>query len=227
MTSTFAQRIKNLMLERGITQAELARQVGTKQQTISYLIRGEEKTQSSRYTAKIASVLGVNPLWLQTGEGDAYAPAISLTQVDLFKDTCQIPIISCEDILKFVANQPFSIKGYLMSGNSSPKNRFAFEIEDNSMAPQFVPGDVVVIESERGPNSGDFVVAKVPKPGDFVVATTDKNVVVLRKYKSRGGGKFELVPCNSDWGSIEGSDDNKDIVKIIGVMFEHRRYYTK
>jgi SOS-response transcriptional repressor LexA len=227
MTSTFAQRIKDLLSERGITQAELARQVGTKQQTISYLIRGEEKTQSSRYTTKIASVLGVNPLWLQSGEGERYAPMISLTQVDMFKDTCQIPIISCEDILKFISNEPFSIKGYLMSGNSSPKNRFAFEIEDNSMAPEFVPGDVVVIEAEKRPISGDYVVAKVPSPGDFVIATTDDNVVVLRKYKSRGADKFELVPCNSDWGSIQGSGSTSESIKIIGVMFEHRRYWTR
>jgi SOS-response transcriptional repressor LexA len=225
--STFAERIKNLIAERGMTQAELARQVGTKQQTISYLIRGAETTQSSRYTAKMATILGVNPLWLQTGEGDPYAPMISMSQVNLFKDTCQIPIIPCKDILKFISNEPFSIKGYLMSGNSSPVNRFAFEIEDNSMAPEFVPGDVVVIQADRDPISGDYVVARVPVPGELVLAQTGDDVVVLRKYKSRGGHKFELVPSNSDWGSIQGADNTPENVRIIGVMFEHRRYWVR
>jgi SOS-response transcriptional repressor LexA len=199
------------MAEKGITQAELARKVGTKQQTISYLIRDESNTQSSRYTTKIANVLGVNPLWLQTGEGEPHAPLLSLTQVNLFKDTCQIPIISCQDILKFLSDEPFGTKGYLMSGTNTPAKKFAFEIEDNSMSPAFAPSDVVVIETDCQ-----------PKPGDFVVAQTPKNLVLLRKFRSRGDG-FELVPENPDWGVSSDSDGTK----IIGVMVEHRRYWKR
>jgi SOS-response transcriptional repressor LexA len=207
----FAERTRQLMDERGMTQAELARQVGTKQQTISYLLRGDGNTQSSRYTTKIASVLGVNPLWLQTGEGEPHAPLLSMTQVNLYKDTRQIPIISYKDILKFLSDEPFSTKGYLMSGTNTPAKRFAFEIEDNSMSPTFAPSDVVVVETDLE-----------PRPGDYVVAKTPKNLVLLRKYRCRGDG-FELVPENPDWGVTSDSDGTV----IVGVMVEHRRYWKR
>ena len=51
---------------------------------------------------------------------------------------------------------------------------------------------------------------------------TPKNLVLLRKYRSRGDG-FELVPENPDWGTSSDSDGTK----IIGVMVEHRRYWKR
>ena len=209
--TNFAQRIKDLIKERGITQAELARQVGTKQQTISYLIRGDSNTQSSRYAAKIASVLGVNPLWLQTGEGQPYDPLLSLSQVDLLKDTCQVPIISLKDVLRFITNEPFSTKGYLMSGTNKPATRFAFEVEDNSNAPQFVPGDIIVVETDLK-----------PIPGDYVVSKANGNGAMLRKYRCKEGN-YELVPDNPDWSAVMGSE----ATEILGVMVEHRRYLKR
>jgi len=50
----------------GFTQRSLAEAVGITQQSIHHLIHRGEK---SAYTAKIAEVLGVNALWLDTGKG--------------------------------------------------------------------------------------------------------------------------------------------------------------
>lgn len=211
-TSTFAQRLRDLLQERGIKQAELAKKVGTKQQTISYLMRSDALTQASRYTTKIADALGVNPMWLQTGEGDQYQPIVPLKQVDLFKDLCQIPIISCQNVLNYLSGKQGCVKGYLMTGISESQSRFAFEVSDNSMSPSFNVGDVVVIDPETS-----------PQPGDFVVANPAQTVVVLRRFRMRDGGGFELVPENKDWNTMIGTE----MSTILGVMVEHRRYWRR
>jgi transcriptional regulator with XRE-family HTH domain len=54
------------MSEQGITQEQLARLSGTHQTTIQRLLAGTAK--QSRKLVLIAQALGVNPLWLETGQ---------------------------------------------------------------------------------------------------------------------------------------------------------------
>lgn len=63
----YSQRLKAARKQAGLTQAELARQVGIDQTSISNLERG--KSQGSSHTVSIASVCGVSPVWLETGVG--------------------------------------------------------------------------------------------------------------------------------------------------------------
>lgn len=65
--TTLAERLRLAMSEADMNQSELARRIGSAPQTIQSLLSGQSK--SSRHGAKIASVLKVNPLWLETGEG--------------------------------------------------------------------------------------------------------------------------------------------------------------
>lgn len=103
---TFGERVRLLLQERGISQAELARRVGTKQQTISYLVKGNGAAQTSRYSAKIADILGVNPLWLQTGEGSqqgtiatAPAPAGTSCIAIEIKEDSMLPVLRAGDLV--------------------------------------------------------------------------------------------------------------------------------
>ncbi len=52
----------------GITQEELGEIVGISQAAISKILLGD--TKKSRFLIGIAMALGVNPHWLETGEGD-------------------------------------------------------------------------------------------------------------------------------------------------------------
>lgn len=53
-----------------MSQAELARRVGAKQQTIQYLCSSAAKKSS--LTVQIAAELSVDALWLATGKGELY-----------------------------------------------------------------------------------------------------------------------------------------------------------
>lgn len=64
---TFGQRIKRLREAAGLKQHELAARCGMGQSAIGNIENG--KRGGSRNLAKLATALGVNPYYLETGEG--------------------------------------------------------------------------------------------------------------------------------------------------------------
>ncbi|NYA48861.1 XRE family transcriptional regulator [Haemophilus haemolyticus] len=63
--TTLAERLKRTLLERNLTQNDLAEMVGTTQGAISNIVKGE--TQKPRNILEIANALGVDPNWLRNG----------------------------------------------------------------------------------------------------------------------------------------------------------------
>ena len=91
---------------------------------------------------------------------------------------------------------------------------FALEIEGDSMSPDYLPGDLVVIEPEWE-----------PRPGDCVAAKNGKQEATFKKYRLRGTDAngndiFELVPINENYPTVR-SDETP--LTVIGVMAELRR----
>ena len=92
---------------------------------------------------------------------------------------------------------------------------FALEIRGDSMAPEILEGDVVVIDPDESPH-----------PGDFVVAKNGDHEATLKQYRPRGTNDqgqeyFELVPLNPVYPAMRSDHHH---VTIIGVMMERRRY---
>jgi transcriptional regulator with XRE-family HTH domain len=64
---SIGSRVKEARKARAISQKELAAKIGTSQPALSLLESGE--SQGTTFLARIASILEVNPLWLETGRG--------------------------------------------------------------------------------------------------------------------------------------------------------------
>ncbi|EJT4817586.1 helix-turn-helix transcriptional regulator [Citrobacter freundii] len=63
----FSERLAQAMKHAGYTQGRLAKNVGMAQSSVNKLLKD---ANGSRKTVEIASVLGVRPEWLSTGEGE-------------------------------------------------------------------------------------------------------------------------------------------------------------
>ena len=63
----FSERLAQAMKHAGYTQGRLAKDVGRAQSSVNKLLKD---ANGSRKTVEIASVLGVRPEWLSTGEGE-------------------------------------------------------------------------------------------------------------------------------------------------------------
>lgn len=206
--AALGSRIRQVLLDKGLTQAELARLIGVKQQTISYICAQDSPATSSRYMGKIAEVLGVNPSWLQYGEGDRYDPVVRIEVNGEELSMRRVPLYTREQLEARVSGKRIKMPLVgLMTDAEVGGDAFAFEINDDSMAPKFLPGDRIVIDPDVQPIPGDYVAAQVA------------GQLVFRKYRSRTGDAFELAPLNEDW-PIVGSKS----AKILGVMAECRSY---
>ena len=61
-------RLKEAMLRKNVSQADLAEAVGISAVAVGKILSGE--TSKSRYIIAIAAALDINPMWLQSGEGE-------------------------------------------------------------------------------------------------------------------------------------------------------------
>ena len=64
---TLGDRLGRVLKERGMSQSELARQVGVRPQAIQYICN--KKAKRSAYVTEIAWILDVSAIWLAIGKG--------------------------------------------------------------------------------------------------------------------------------------------------------------
>jgi SOS-response transcriptional repressor LexA len=88
---------------------------------------------------------------------------------------------------------------------------FALPIMDNSMAPEFGKGDGIVIDPNRKPASGHFV-----------LATSRDNKATFRQYMV-SGKTIVLHPLNPKFKDIELKEGHG--YRIVGVMVESSKKY--
>lgn len=168
-----------------------------------------------------AEFLGVNHKWL-AGER---APMF------LEKDSFQNIVFDCEEITKipildYVQAGMFNTVGYdgvnpisetyTTYKPSKDKSVFGLTVKGDSMLPDFLPGDLLTIDTALTPQPGSFVIAQ---NGDF--ESTFKKYRVIG-YDEFGREEFELVPLNPDYPTLSSL---KHDIEIIGVMVLHMRKY--
>lgn len=92
---------------------------------------------------------------------------------------------------------------------SSAQAKFVV-VPDDSMAPDFQPGDHVLLDPAEAPRAGDVVLVRLPA-GDYY----------LRIYRPRTAQIFEAVPLNPNYQAMSSTTDHAEVA---AVMIEHRRY---
>jgi SOS-response transcriptional repressor LexA len=131
--------------------------------------------------------------------------------------TRKLSLISDKEVSDYIKNNNFEADRWVFTERELSLRSFALNIEDDSMLPRFKKGDVVVIDPERE-----------PEPGEFVVVVNGSNSY-FRQYRIKGFTEdnqkiIDLYPLNEVYPVI--SSDTHDI-QLVGTMVEHRLYDTK
>lgn len=200
-----------------MSQADLARLVGAKPQTINWLCNPAKNAgtvRTSKHLSAIARVLGVRLEWLQTGEGDPVVSSGMILVSGATEQFHRVPVLTGDvQAMTLIAAGGSVMRAsdqVLVVGASrvGPKS-FAVKITDSSMAPDLLIGEYAIIDCGRPPTPSDLVQA---------VANGEP---VTRRYRARSGGAFELAANNDDWQLLHSSDPQ---VKVLGVVVEKRCY---
>lgn len=196
----------------GIKQDELAERLGKTRGNVS-------AWENNRHEPSFAQILEIARITKHAIPipGVAAMPVGNVAPSEI--GTRRIPLISnvqaglmTEAILPFPPGGAFE---YLLTDLDLSDHAFALEIDGLSMAPEYLPGDRIIVEPTIA-----------PRPGDCVVAKNGKEEATFKKYRLRGVNAegvevFELVPLNPDFPTINSEHEP---IRIIGVMVEHRRY---
>lgn len=210
------ERLKTLREKAGLSQAALAEKCGwASQSRVGNYEKGVRKIGADD-AAILAAALGVHPAEILFGLepinnvvpaaiGLRQIPIISYVQAGCWTESCEC---------RAMDGSIETITTDLDLGSMA----FALEVRGDSMAPEILEGDVVVIDPGVD-----------PLPGDIVAAKNGSHEATLKQYRPRGTNDqgqeyFELVPLNPVYPTMR-SDHNH--VAIIGVMMEHRRYRKK
>ena len=127
----------------------------------------------------------------------------------------RIPLLNSVQAGVFTKIGDMSWSDWITVSQGTPDGCFALTVEGDSMSPTFLPGDIIVVDPDKAPKPGSYVVAKV----DSQDAATFKKYA-LRGYDKYGRDVFDLVPINPDYPTIHSTDLP---IRIVGTVIEFRR----
>ncbi|ABK44009.1 phage repressor protein, Serine peptidase, MEROPS family S24 [Magnetococcus marinus MC-1] len=218
---TLKDRIRTAREYAGFTQKELADRVDISQTAIHKLECG--RSRSSRRTVAIALACGVNPIWLETGEGDMIlggsrgahqASDIGAPYYTGAMDFLQAPVISWGDA-KFWPDDKESMEtdtplGHAPVPHFASNRSFALKVQGDSMSTEFSEGDIIVVDPEMEPKNNHYVVVFLPMEND-----------VTFKQLAVDGGRRYLKPVNPRYPIMP----MEEAAKICGVVVSKYKEY--
>ncbi|MCG8614506.1 MAG: helix-turn-helix domain-containing protein [Pseudomonadales bacterium] len=202
----YAKRLTEALKRAGISQAELARRTGIKQQSINYLCNLEGKQMGSKFTPLFAEALEVNAKWLSDGLGEMEKPESQTSKMAVYEPASiyntgyvKPPIEQDDSVVKI----PFLHEVELSMGNGrviyheEPEKFLTFNsswLTQNDVDPKFA----VVVKC-----SGDSMVDRI-HDGDVALIKTDIESIESEKYYAinyDGEAKLKILLKRAD-GSI-------------------------
>lgn len=198
--------INNLKTARksaGLTQAEVAAYIGITQNGYSYWENNKAKIDHESL-ARLAALFGVTTDYL-LGITDETKTKIKRIPV-LGSVPAGIPLEAIEDILDWE-----EIPASMCSGG---KEYFALRVNGDSMWPDYLPGDTVIIRKSPTCNSGDICVVYV-----------NGYDATLKQVRFHEDGSLTTIPKNQSYPprTYSPREIQELPVSIAGVVVELRR----
>lgn len=198
-------RIKELRAKKGMKQAELASMVNVSHAALSGYETGKYEADVETYFA-IAKVFGVSVDYL-LGNDDL----TDAVRIPVFSRVAAgIPIEAIEDVVDWE-----EIPRGLCSGE---RQYFALRVSGDSMWPDYLQGDTVIVRRQDTCESGDDCVV--------YVNSTD---ATLKQVKLGDCGELTLIPRNQSYPprTFTAQEVTELPVTIAGVVVEMRRKMKK
>ncbi|EER47567.1 phage repressor [Actinobacillus minor NM305] len=213
---TLGDRIRNRRKELKLTQKDLA----TALKGVSHVAISQWESNTTKPNAEnildLSTVLQCEISWLLRGNGESNVVPASIGMT-------KIPLISYIQAGQWTGIDDFRETcgdyEYILTDLDVSDDAFALEIKGDSMTPDFLEGDVVIIDPNEPPHAGEFVAAI---NGNY--EATFKKYRPLGEVDNFGREHFELIALNPDYPKLSTL---KQEIRIIGTMVEHRIYRRK
>jgi len=198
---SIGERVRRARKYAKLTQTQLGKAVGVKQATISDLEKGDSR--SSAYLIQIAHACGVDSRWLATGKGEMVPGAQEAggqyqvePRTPSEEDYALIPQLSARASNgDGYLNHHVEVTGglafkrtWLHKNHLKPENLSVIYAEGDSMEPNIVDGDVLVIDhNDVHPISGTVYALRRPD-----------NSISIKRLFQRVTGEWVITSDNPD-----------------------------
>ncbi|ELI6443085.1 helix-turn-helix domain-containing protein [Aeromonas salmonicida subsp. salmonicida] len=201
LMSSFNERLQQLMNEKGLKPADLARKTGLSKPTLSAIIRGTTTDPRISSVLGISRVLGCDPVWLFVGKNSAeYASSAEISKVPIWE-------------LKDMVSHPSDAIPLIDTGRH-------LVVEDGGHLCAVVAANDDLAGS--GIHSGDFIVIDMSpeqrklETGDIALVRHGDKALLLRAKSALDG--MNLVVDDPHFGFLKASE-----ALVLGKMIELRR----
>lgn len=172
---SFGKRLSRLLLEKGVSQSDLARYIGVSPQSVQLWVKDQTTPKDDKLT-KCAAYFGLAPSQLKFGEGNVSpgpdvhgtVPLISWVQAGNWQEVLEAD----GDIVQI----PTTYK--------TRQHTYALRVEGDSMEPTFPRGCIIIVEPDED-----------PMPGQYVVVRQNGNEATFKQL-IQDGGMYMLRPVN-------------------------------
>lgn len=228
---TIADRLQKALLDKKLSWSKASTMIGLSPQAPSKWKKGQISKETLE---KLAEILEVDVGWLITGDSPSASITHSTEEVKAIAETYgnvrptgktlrKIPVLDFVQagMWREVVYDGVHPKGetYTTYEGLDPKAVFSLTIDGMSMAPEFMPGDAIVVDAAKAPVPGSLVVAQEIQQG--VALTTFKKYRVIG-VNEHGVDIVELVPLNPDFPTYNSMQIE---ISIIGVVVQHHREF--
>lgn len=198
-------RIKSARKAAGFTQIEVCSRVGISQPQYSAWENGRSKVDHESLD-KLAEMFGVSIDYLTGKDTDLVSLNAAVRIPVLGTIPAGIPIEAIEDIVDWE-----EIPRSMLAGD---KEYFGLKVKGNSMYPDYLEGDTIIVRKTQVCNSGD----------DCVVYVNGYDAT-LKRVKIGADGSITMLPRNPEYPPRTFSPKEvRDLpVSIAGVVVELRR----
>ncbi len=201
--TTWAKRIKVRMKELGMTQEMLAKKMGVTRGAVTHYLAGR-RVPPLRQFQKLATILKVNPAWLQFGtlvEGNQHDKKLIMKKEKHESAKNRIPLLSWEQVAEFFGatrSRHDEVKEYLPDFYANNSDWYALRINGDAMtAPlgnskSFYEGDVIIVDPDKEAIHGNFVIALLPRSKELT----------FKQYVVDAGIRY-LKPLNPQYPLVQ------------------------
>lgn len=213
MKENFSIRLKKAMEIRNIKATELSQKANIPKSAISQYLSGlYEAKQKSIF--KLSSVLNVSEAWLMGLDVPMQKEIDNNTENNMINSAivmvygtipAGVPMEMIEDII-----DTEEISAEMLKGG---KQYFGLKIKGNSMSPEYLDGDIIILEKVDSCESGQ----------DCCVMVNGDDGTFKRVFKNEAG--IILQPLNPEFQPIVYNNEQieKLPVRVIGKVVELRR----
>lgn len=196
MNMTTGEKIKYRRQALGYTVREFADMIGVSHSNLSKWERGDVKTIKAPMLAKIAKILGVDPLWLMGLAEDPF----TIENIEPIPESKAVPILG-----SIACGEPILAEENREGEAQAPVDAdFALRAKGDSMInARILPGDLVFIRRQSDVDSGDIAAVLI-----------DGEATLKRVYKYPN--RIELRPENPLYKVLEYEGEDLQNLRILG-----------